>query len=393
MGKAYIRSHTTLLTGHLTPIKRHSFRAAAKVSNVSLHPTTAGLALVTSTSPVVAIYDVAASTPNITLKTTGDVALWDAAWAADGRLVGGVCKKGKAYIWDAHAGADAVQTKDVAMQPLKPARLAFVGGDLFVTSFSRTRARQYSLLSASAGLSATFTATVDNSQGPLVPIVDEEREIVFCIGRGDMRLRQIELSGSHGIPGSPSHSPLAGYQWQHCAVSLVDTAGHGSSGRYGSLADPGQGRRSYLAACYQGASPSTHRLPCRPLPGRCGKCTEQTAGNSATTGCGPMHPCRSALTQDVARRGRRVLRKASRSLRALQHLRLPVCPDSGACGRSSCCRCHLSSHCDTAHRPKPQSQLQLLNPSLPSALLPLHVLEPQALLPPQQHHLPPSPRR
>lgn len=213
------------------PTKRHSFQAAGRVSNISLHPTTPGLALVTSTSPVVAIYDVAASTPAITLKTTGDVALWAATWSADGRLVGGVGKKGQAYIWDARAGSDAVQTKDVSMQPLKPARVAFVGGDLFVTSFSRTRSRQYSLLSASAGLSATFIASVDNSQGPLVPLVDEERGIVYTIGRGDMRLRQIELTGSlgyqevpHVLPSQVTSGSIALSHWSTLPVMEAQVA-------------------------------------------------------------------------------------------------------------------------------------------------------------------------
>lgn len=130
-----------------------------------------------------------------------------AAWSPDGRLVGGVSKKGIAYIWDPRAGSAPIQTRDLSsiLQALKPVHCAFVGQDLFVTSFSRSRTRQYSLFSPT--LSTIFTASVDTSQGPLVPCVDEERRIVYASGRGDMTVRQIELSGPQGYQEMPHHVP------------------------------------------------------------------------------------------------------------------------------------------------------------------------------------------
>lgn len=145
--------------------------------------------------------------------------------------MGSVSKKGNAYIWDARAGSAPVHEKAVALQPLKPARVAFVGPDLFVTSFSRSRARQYSLLSVQNGLGATFSATLDNSQGPLVPLVDEERNIVYTVGRGDMTLRQIELSGpqgyqevTHALPSPATSGSLALAHWSTLPVMEAQIA-------------------------------------------------------------------------------------------------------------------------------------------------------------------------
>jgi hypothetical protein len=220
--------------GVTAPTQRYAFQVGSKPLNVALHPTTAGVSLVTATSPVVSIYDVSASAPALTLNTAGDAPLWSAAWSSDGRLVGGVTKKEQAVVWDARAGSAPVHAKDVGMQPLKPARVAFVGTDLFVSSFSRTRMRQYALFSSS--LETIVSQSVDTEQAPLVPLVDDERRVVYALGRGDMRLRQIEFVGqqsqevTHALPSQASSGGLALAHWStlpvmeaHIAHVLVPT--------------------------------------------------------------------------------------------------------------------------------------------------------------------------
>lgn len=166
------------------------------MNSISLHPTTRGIALACSATPQ--IYELNSSIAVISLNVPDNQLLWSAAWKSDGRLVAGVSKKGHLYVWDPRSGGDPIEQRDlsVVLQSLKPVRVTWVGDEVFVTSFSRTRARQYSLFKPD--LSTVFTTSVDNSQGPLSPLVDEERRIVYLIGRGDMTLRQIELSGPQG---------------------------------------------------------------------------------------------------------------------------------------------------------------------------------------------------
>lgn len=196
------------------PEQQSSFKAPARVTSIALHPTTRGIALACSSA--VEIYDLAAGKAVITLNVPDNQPLWSAAWKSDGRLVAGVTKKGQMYVWDPRAGADPITKRDLAtvLQALKPVRVAWAGDEVFVTSFSRTRARQYSLFKSD--LSTIFTASVDNSQGPLSPLVDEERRIVYLVGRGDMTLRQIELSGPQGYQ-EVTH-PL---QYAVCSGSLA----------------------------------------------------------------------------------------------------------------------------------------------------------------------------
>lgn len=205
------------------PEQQSTFKAPARVTSIALHPTTRGIALACSTAAE--IYDLNSGTAVISLKVPDNQPLWSAAWKGDGRLVAGVSKKGQMYVWDPRSGADPVQKRDLAtvLQALKPVRVAWAGDEVFVTSFSRTRARQYSLFKPD--LSTVFTASVDNSQGPLSPLVDEERRIVFLVGRGDMTLRQIELSGpqgyqevTHPLQYAVTSGSLAGAHWSTLPV-------------------------------------------------------------------------------------------------------------------------------------------------------------------------------
>lgn len=85
-----------------------------------------------------------------------------------------------------------------------------MGDDLFVTSFSRTRNREYHLFSGT-NLSTIFTNSLDTSPGLLLPVVDNERKIVYLGAKGDMSIRQVELSGPQGYQETlhPLPSPLS----------------------------------------------------------------------------------------------------------------------------------------------------------------------------------------
>jgi hypothetical protein len=125
--------------------------------------------------------------------------MWSVAWSADGRLVAGIGKSGTGYIWDPRSSPAPTMTRTVPLQPLKPARVVWVGDDIFVTSTSKTRNREYHLFSPSKALATVFTQNIDTNTAPLIPTVDHERRIVYLAGKGDMTLRQVELSGPNGF--------------------------------------------------------------------------------------------------------------------------------------------------------------------------------------------------
>jgi hypothetical protein len=98
---------------------------------------------------------------------------------------------------------------------------------VFVTSFSKTRNREYHLFSGS-NLSTVFTNTLDTSAGLLLPQIDEERRIVYLAAKGDMSIRQVELSGPQGFQETlhplPSQLATASLALAHPATLPVMSA-------------------------------------------------------------------------------------------------------------------------------------------------------------------------
>ncbi|WVQ70262.1 uncharacterized protein L199_008488 [Kwoniella botswanensis] len=187
---------------------RHTIPAlsSSPITNLSLHPTTPDILLASSISHPAVIYDISASltSPTISLNIKEPKGIWSLGWSSNGTQVAVIGKSGTLYIYEPRKTTEPIKTKNlsISVQALKPCRLTWVGDqDLFITSFSKTRNRQYSLISTSKNpneLETIFSQSLDTSTNPLIPLVDEERRIIYLVGKGDMSLRQIEFSGPMG---------------------------------------------------------------------------------------------------------------------------------------------------------------------------------------------------
>lgn len=169
------------------------------VTSLALHPTTPAIVLAASISNVT-VWDLSstATEPKIALEATEPKGFWSIAWSPDGKRAAAIGKSGTAYVWEPRTSPTPTLTRSLPIQPIKPAKVAWVGDDLFVTAFSRTRSREYHLFSTSKALATAFTVSVDTSTAPLVPAVDQERGIIYLAAKGDMTLRQVEIGGATG---------------------------------------------------------------------------------------------------------------------------------------------------------------------------------------------------
>ncbi|WVF72470.1 hypothetical protein IAT40_007285 [Kwoniella sp. CBS 6097] len=183
------------------------------ITHLVFHPTTPNVLLAASLSAPLLIYDLTSSTPSasISLHPPDAKGLWSVAWSSDGTRIATFSKSGILSTYEPRSNQDAIAAKSYAftVQALKPARLVWIGDDIFLSSFSKTRNRQYSLISTKPTLETKFTQSLDTSPGISLPVVDEERKIVYLAGRGDMTLRQIELSGPQGYQETLHALPYA----------------------------------------------------------------------------------------------------------------------------------------------------------------------------------------
>ncbi|ORY22755.1 putative actin cross-linking [Naematelia encephala] len=187
------------LNGELQPGSTIPASSSA-ITLLSLHPTTSHIVAASSVAKPLVVYDLSTSPrdPTIELQVKEPKGLWSLAWSPDGKRLAAVGKSGTGYIFDPRSSTSPVVSKILPLQALKPVRIAWVGEEIFVTSFSKTRSREYSLLNSSS-LSTIFNQPIDTNTAPLIPLIDEERRIVYTAGRGDMSLRQVELSGPMGF--------------------------------------------------------------------------------------------------------------------------------------------------------------------------------------------------
>jgi hypothetical protein len=195
----------------------HTINGSSPVTNVSFHPTTPNLLLVSTTTTPAVIYDIStpSAEPAISLAAKEPKGIWSSAWSPDGKRIAVVGKSGTLYAWDPRTSTEPTTTRTIPIQPIKPARVVWVDQDIFVTSFSKTRNREYHLFSGLT-LSTIFTHSLDTSNGLLIPVVDGERKIVYLSARGDMSLRQVELTGPqgyqetvHALPAQVASASLA----------------------------------------------------------------------------------------------------------------------------------------------------------------------------------------
>jgi len=200
---------------------------SSAVTTVAFHPTTPDVLLV-STLAGTMVYNLAdPSKPAISLTAAEPKGFWSTAWSLDGTKVAGIGRSGTLYLWSPRTSSEPTVTRTLPIQPIKPARAVFVGEDVFVTAFSRSRNREYHLFSGST-LTTIFTHTLDTSPGLLIPLVDDERKIVYLAARGDMSIRQVELTGPQGyqetIHTLPSQLASTSFALAHPSTLPVMTA-------------------------------------------------------------------------------------------------------------------------------------------------------------------------
>ena len=192
----------------------------APINTIACHPSTPGLILAASASNL-AIWDLTTpspSAPSISFSLAEPKGIWSAAWSPDGRQIAAIGKSGTLYLFTPRESTEPTASRSLPLQPLKPAKVSWVGQDIIVTSTSRTRNREYHLFSGSADkkLATVFTATLGTSTMPLLSVIDQERKIIYLASRGDMALRQVELGGTteyqetlHPLPSLLSAQGLA----------------------------------------------------------------------------------------------------------------------------------------------------------------------------------------
>jgi hypothetical protein len=190
--------------------EERTISVGSPITTVCLHPTTPHLVLVAATQTPLSVYNVASESTGAaySLEVEEPKGMWTAGWSNAGNSIAAVGRSGKGYVFDPRKSTKPRTTKTLPIQPLEPVGLVWVADKIFITGWDQSRNRLYALINPS-DLSTVFTQNLDTNLSPLLPIVDEERKIVYIAGRGDMELRQVELGGVTGFQETVHPLPYA----------------------------------------------------------------------------------------------------------------------------------------------------------------------------------------
>ncbi|KAG0257166.1 Coronin-7 [Actinomortierella ambigua] len=189
------------------------------VESVVFHPTAQGI-LATVCGTTVQVWDIDAKTDGSTLSTATYTLVhpnqvFSVSWKTDGTLLATSCKDTKVRVFDVRKQEQPIQ-EGQSHAGNRSSRVAWLGEkDLLLTiGYNRMREREISLWKASDLSRPLEVRSMSSSSGLMMPLFDEDTDIVFLPSRGEALVRWIEISENtpHLTEGTPFSlsSPSAG---------------------------------------------------------------------------------------------------------------------------------------------------------------------------------------
>ncbi|KAM0787874.1 hypothetical protein ACM66B_003925 [Microbotryomycetes sp. NB124-2] len=181
-----------------TTILNFSVASGRSIDTVATHPTSNGL-FVASSAETVCVWDAQAGPTDAAYTKTISKASWSTQWSHDGRLVSSTGKDCVLRLWDVRSSSNDADQSTNIHAGIKASRHVWLGASaseqILTTGFSKMREREYSLYDTRKLTSPVKIQRVDTNMGVLMPVVDQDRNIVYLGGRGDMTLRWVEIGG------------------------------------------------------------------------------------------------------------------------------------------------------------------------------------------------------
>jgi len=164
-----------------------------KVGNVAWNPTADNVLATGGTDYVVKIWDVSTGDEKLNIVGHGGI-IQSLNWNYDGSLLTSFCKDFKLRVFDPRSTEPVAEVS--GHQGVKGGRALFVGrhDKIFSVGFGKTSERQYFVYDTK-NLSAPLIGPVnlDNSAGMIMPIYDEDSDLLFLAGKGDGNIRYYEF--------------------------------------------------------------------------------------------------------------------------------------------------------------------------------------------------------
>ncbi|XP_074650936.1 coronin-7-like [Tubulanus polymorphus] len=163
-----------------------------RVENVLWHPTASDI-LATSCYQHLKIYDVNAQEPKYAISGHEDQ-IQSISWKGDGSLIATTARDKMVRVFDPRAFA--VSAEGPGHDNVKDSRIMWLGDTPYIlsTGFGRNRSRQIHIYDQRALSAPVKVMELDSNTGTLMPLRDEDTNLVFLAGKGDTRISLYEAS-------------------------------------------------------------------------------------------------------------------------------------------------------------------------------------------------------
>jgi len=182
------------------PISTLAARFQRAISTLKFHPAADHLLGVGSAEGVVKLWDVQAEKEQISIeKSEGGKGIHEIAWSYTGSRLAVADKAHLLKLYDPRSSTDPVDQLK-AHDGARPVKLTYMGkkGKLMSAGASRQGMRQCKIWDPRKFKDPVSLIDVDIAAGALLPLYDEDLNVLYLSGKGDATIRYYEFVGDQG---------------------------------------------------------------------------------------------------------------------------------------------------------------------------------------------------
>ncbi|KAL5012880.1 hypothetical protein ScPMuIL_011431 [Solemya velum] len=193
----------------------------SRIENVLWNPIAENV-LAISTSNVVKIFDVEECREKCVLNDHKDQ-VQSISWKGDGSIIASSCKDKTLRIFDPRS--QKVVQEGCGPQNIKDSRAYWLGNkdQLLSSGFDTSRSREVKLFDTRNLKSALHSMSFGTSTGVMMPLFDEDTNMLFLIGKGDTSINYLEVSESS--PYLTENSVVRTEQTKRSGIGAKESSG------------------------------------------------------------------------------------------------------------------------------------------------------------------------
>mmetsp|Transcript_5511 Transcript_5511/g.6431 ORF Transcript_5511/g.6431 Transcript_5511/m.6431 type:complete len:448 (-) Transcript_5511:293-1636(-) len=163
-----------------------------KVTLLRFHPTANNVLASTSADHTVKFWDVEKAEEISTLSDFGDHLIQDIVWDIRGEVCATSCKDKIVRFIDPRAG-QITSSIEKAHDGLKSVKLAYLGETGKFLTAGTSKGREVKIWDVKNLSKPLFTESIDSASGALLPLYDNDTDVLYLCGKGDGIIRPYEF--------------------------------------------------------------------------------------------------------------------------------------------------------------------------------------------------------